>query len=130
MISRDLIGQERPAAYVCRSRRCDEPVVKRVRLKGGRVRRRKQEKGSEYVTIGTMGVGTMGRGTMGRGTMGTRAILSECCQFCSAKWSKRKFMGVPGLLFERLSFYHNGIARRLTDVHGRVLKELLNNNSI
>jgi len=35
-----------------------------------------------------------------------------------------------GIDHERLSFYHNGIARRLTDVHGHVLKELLNNNSI
>ena len=30
-----------------------------------------------------------------------------------------------GLNHERLSFYHNGIERRLTDVHGRVITELL-----
>jgi hypothetical protein len=30
-----------------------------------------------------------------------------------------------GLDHERLSFYHNGIERRLTDVHGRVLQEVL-----
>jgi uncharacterized protein (DUF1501 family) len=30
-----------------------------------------------------------------------------------------------GLDHERLSFYHNGIERRLTDVHGRVLAEVL-----
>lgn len=30
-----------------------------------------------------------------------------------------------GLNHERLSFYHNGIARRLTDVHGTVIKEIL-----
>jgi uncharacterized protein (DUF1501 family) len=30
-----------------------------------------------------------------------------------------------GLDHERLSFYHNGIERRLTDVHGRVLHDLL-----
>jgi hypothetical protein len=30
-----------------------------------------------------------------------------------------------GLDHERLSYYHNGIERRLTDVHGRVLKDLL-----
>lgn len=30
-----------------------------------------------------------------------------------------------GLDHERLSFYHNGIERRLTDVHGRVIKEVL-----
>lgn len=30
-----------------------------------------------------------------------------------------------GLDHERLSFYHNGINRRLTDVHGRVIKEIL-----
>jgi hypothetical protein len=30
-----------------------------------------------------------------------------------------------GLDHERLSFYHNGIERRLTDVHGEVLQELL-----
>lgn len=30
-----------------------------------------------------------------------------------------------GLDHERLSYYHNGIPRRLTDVHGRVLKEIL-----
>ena len=30
-----------------------------------------------------------------------------------------------GLDHESLSFYHNGIERRLTDVHGRVLSEIL-----
>lgn len=30
-----------------------------------------------------------------------------------------------GIDHERLSFYHNGIQRRLTDVHGRVLHEIL-----
>jgi hypothetical protein len=30
-----------------------------------------------------------------------------------------------GLDHERLTFYHNGIERRLTDVHGRVVKEIL-----
>ena len=30
-----------------------------------------------------------------------------------------------GLDHERLSFYHNGIERRLTDVHGHVLDEVL-----
>jgi hypothetical protein len=30
-----------------------------------------------------------------------------------------------GLDHERLSFYHNGIERRLTDVHGRVLRDIL-----
>jgi hypothetical protein len=30
-----------------------------------------------------------------------------------------------GLNHERISFYHNGIERRLTDVHGRVLTEVL-----
>lgn len=30
-----------------------------------------------------------------------------------------------GLDHERLSFYHNGIQRRLTDVHGEVLREIL-----
>jgi len=30
-----------------------------------------------------------------------------------------------GLNHERLSFYHNGIERRLTDVHGEVIKEIL-----
>ena len=32
---------------------------------------------------------------------------------------------ILGLDHERLSFYHNGIERRLTDVHGRVVQELL-----
>lgn len=32
---------------------------------------------------------------------------------------------ILGLDHERLSFYHNGIERRLTDVHGRVVKEIL-----
>jgi hypothetical protein len=32
---------------------------------------------------------------------------------------------ILGLDHERLSFYHNGIERRLTDVHGEVLKEVL-----
>jgi len=30
-----------------------------------------------------------------------------------------------GLDHERLSFYHNGIERRLTDVHGHVIKDIL-----
>jgi len=30
-----------------------------------------------------------------------------------------------GLDHEKLTFYHNGINRRLTDVHGHVLKQLL-----
>jgi hypothetical protein len=30
-----------------------------------------------------------------------------------------------GLDHERLTFYHNGIERRLTDVHGHVLSEVL-----
>ena len=30
-----------------------------------------------------------------------------------------------GLDHERLTFYHNGIQRRLTDVHGHVIRELL-----
>ena len=30
-----------------------------------------------------------------------------------------------GLNHERLSFYHNGIARRLTDVHGEVIRDVL-----
>ena len=30
-----------------------------------------------------------------------------------------------GIDHERLTFYHNGIQRRLTNVHGQVLKELL-----
>jgi hypothetical protein len=30
-----------------------------------------------------------------------------------------------GIDHERLSFYHNGIERRLTDVHGHVLKDIL-----
>ena len=32
---------------------------------------------------------------------------------------------ILGLDHERLSFYHNGIERRLTDVHGHVIKEVL-----
>ncbi|MDB4468290.1 DUF1501 domain-containing protein, partial [bacterium] len=31
-----------------------------------------------------------------------------------------------GLDHERLSFYHDGIERRLTDVHGNVIKQVLN----
>ena len=34
-------------------------------------------------------------------------------------------MHIMGLDHERLSFYHNGIERRLTDVHGHVIKEIL-----
>jgi len=32
---------------------------------------------------------------------------------------------VLGLNHEQLSFYHNGIERRLTDVHGKVIREML-----
>ena len=34
-------------------------------------------------------------------------------------------MELLGLNHERLSFYHNGIERRLTDVHGKVIREVL-----
>lgn len=34
-------------------------------------------------------------------------------------------LGILGLDHERLSFYHNGVERRLTDVHGQVLTEVL-----
>ncbi len=34
-------------------------------------------------------------------------------------------MHILGLDHERLSFYHNGIERRLTDVHGKVIREVL-----
>ena len=30
-----------------------------------------------------------------------------------------------GLDHERLSFYHNGIERRFTDVHGKVIRQIL-----
>ena len=30
-----------------------------------------------------------------------------------------------GLDHEKLTFYHNGINRRLTDVHGHVIKDIL-----
>jgi Protein of unknown function (DUF1501) len=30
-----------------------------------------------------------------------------------------------GIDHERLTFYHNGIGRRLTNVHGEVVKEIL-----
>ncbi len=30
-----------------------------------------------------------------------------------------------GLQFEKLTFYNNGINRRLTDVHGHVINELI-----
>ena len=30
-----------------------------------------------------------------------------------------------GFDHERLTWYHNGLARRLTDVHGHVIKEIL-----
>jgi hypothetical protein len=30
-----------------------------------------------------------------------------------------------GLEHERLTYYHNGLERRLTDVHGKVIKEML-----
>ncbi|RPH99936.1 MAG: DUF1501 domain-containing protein, partial [Zetaproteobacteria bacterium] len=32
---------------------------------------------------------------------------------------------VLGLDHERLTFYHNGLERRLTDVHGSVIKNVL-----
>jgi hypothetical protein len=31
-----------------------------------------------------------------------------------------------GLDHERLSYYHNGIDRRLTDVHGHLIREIVN----
>ena len=33
--------------------------------------------------------------------------------------------GMLGLDHERLTWYHNGINRRLTDVHGHVIREIL-----
>jgi hypothetical protein len=32
---------------------------------------------------------------------------------------------ILGLHHKRLSFYHNGIERRLTDVHGHVIQDVL-----
>ena len=32
---------------------------------------------------------------------------------------------LPGLDHKRLTFYHNGIERRLTDVHGKVIHDLI-----
>ena len=34
-------------------------------------------------------------------------------------------MEILGLNHERLSFYHNGVERRLTDVHGHVIKDII-----
>ena len=34
-------------------------------------------------------------------------------------------LDILGLNHERLSFYHNGIERRLTDVHGHVIRDVL-----
>jgi len=34
-------------------------------------------------------------------------------------------MDVLGTPHEQLAVYHNGIERRLTDVHGKVLREML-----
>ncbi len=34
-------------------------------------------------------------------------------------------MEILGLNHERLSFYHNGIERRLTDVHRHVIKDII-----
>tara|TARA_B100001769_G_scaffold54518_1_gene39520 strand:- start:458 stop:595 length:138 start_codon:yes stop_codon:yes gene_type:complete len=34
-------------------------------------------------------------------------------------------LSLLGLDHERLSYYHNGIERRLTDVHGHVVKEVI-----
>ena len=34
-------------------------------------------------------------------------------------------MHLMGLDHERLSFYHNGLERRLTNVHGHVIKDIL-----
>ena len=35
------------------------------------------------------------------------------------------YLHLLGLDHERLTYYHNGIERRLTDVHGHVIKETL-----
>lgn len=35
-----------------------------------------------------------------------------------------------GLNHEQLSFYHNGIQRRLTDVHGHVIREIIGSNEV
>ena len=32
---------------------------------------------------------------------------------------------ILGINHERLSFYHNGVERRLTDVHGHVIHDIL-----
>ncbi len=34
-------------------------------------------------------------------------------------------MEILGLNHERLSFYHKGVERRLTDVHGHVIKDII-----
>ena len=39
--------------------------------------------------------------------------------------TRRPDTNTPGLDHERVTYYHNGANRRLTDVHGHVIREIL-----
>jgi hypothetical protein len=43
----------------------------------------------------------------------------------AAAGSGKRILYLLGLDHERLSYYHNGIERRLTDLHGLVLRDVL-----
>jgi hypothetical protein len=44
---------------------------------------------------------------------------------CAHRARGSTMLHLLGLDHERLTWYHNGINRRLTDVHGHVIREIL-----
>jgi hypothetical protein len=52
-------------------------------------------------------------------------MMGESALWISSSNGHATALYLLGLDHEKLTFYHNGINRRLTDVHGRVLEPLL-----
>ena len=73
-------------------------------------------------TLWMMGGGVKGGTSYGAtDDFGRRAVenLTTIWEFYST------VLHILGLDYEQLSYYHNGLDRRLTDVHGHVIKEVL-----
>jgi hypothetical protein len=57
--------------------------------------------------------------------LATNRMMGESALWISSSNGHATALYLLGLDHEKLTFYHNGINRRLTDVHGHVLKPLL-----
>ena len=67
------------------------------------------------------GVVQLGR-TVDKGKAEARGNVGDYHYNCPMDQAVFSFLGID---HERLTFYHNGIRRRLTNVHGHVVREVL-----